>query len=477
MTSRFAISPQKRIYYGGILFFALFISLFLFPSGLFIQLGVLFIGIVLFFLFLFNLELGLYILIGTSIFYGWEIYFSQYEALKNISYLAAINAPLVDLVTLLLGLCTGFAWFFQFRDFQIKKLLSIKYIILAYALFIGWGILATLYIGHGGEGSSIKYLLRPMLFAFLGFVVLPTVLIQKKEVLVNCLKVAFWTGIVTALFGLSSVIVAPQAGWIRITPYGIGNFAPLGYNHNMIAEALVIFIPVAAYLALDAYRQKKASAKWYMIGGLLMSVIALLTLSRAAWIALVIEAGLAIFFFKNQVIEYVKKRKFLFIWLMLIVGMAIVGYMGVFLTSSVVSSSNSARWQMVDITVFYARRSPWFGYGPGTYIDILASTADFVTEHGDPVDSHGFVQKIILEEGVVGFGLFSVAVLLIFYHVRQAIVRALQHQYDALVLQSLFIMMVGGVVFQLFDTSYFKSVMWLPMGLGIAASFLETKTS
>jgi hypothetical protein len=33
----------------------------------------------------------------------------------------------------------------------------------------------------------------------------------------------------------------------------------------------------------------------------------------------------------------------------------------------------------------------------------------------------------------------------------------------------LFVMVVGAIIFQLFNTSYFISVMWLPIGVGLVA--------
>jgi fructose-specific phosphotransferase system IIC component len=98
-------------------------------------------------------------------------------------------------------------------------------------------------------------------------------------------------------------------------------------------------------------------------------------------------------------------------------------------------------------------------------MSILGSAELFTEDFGDPLDAHGFVQKIILEEGVLGllfFGLFLGYVLQRLWKYQAA------REKDYLLFQIFFISVLGAIVFQLFNTSYFNANMWMPIGIALA---------
>jgi O-antigen ligase len=155
----------------------------------------------------------------------------------------------------------------------------------------------------------------------------------------------------------------------------------------------------------------------------------------------------------------------------IIIAASILSYMAIFLTSSIVKDATKSRLTATEVVIFYVERSPILGYGPGMFIPIFENTKDFIQEYGVALDGHGFIQKVSLENGLVGLVLFVTIMLYIVFFIWRAQHRA---QEDRVLYIFLFIMVVGEVIFQSFNTSYFISVLWLPIGVALtAAGFLK----
>ncbi|TAN32499.1 hypothetical protein EPN28_04615 [Patescibacteria group bacterium] len=469
-------TTQSRAYYGGIALFFLAVLIFALPSQIFFQAGVLGIIIFLVVIFLFNLRLGLYALAATSFFYGWEVVLAKYSWAKNIAYLSSVNAPMVDIIALALLFAVGVVlatrrWIQgQVRNDRWLRALKIPAIL--YAIFLVSAAVSAYFFAYDHNiNSSLKYLARPMFFAFVAFSFLPVILIDSEKKLLTVLKIWFCVGTLTAIFGLASLVVAPQQEWFRVTPFSIGGFAPLGYNHNLIAEVLVAIIPLGIYLAARA-RQQGARCNFfvYAIGVLLMLLAEFLTLSRAGWVAIFSQIAMTLFLFRGYLPVYVREIKGEILAAGVLAVVFITLYMGAFLTSSIVSNSNSSRVFSTKIVLFYAARSPLFGYGPGMYIRVLGDTWDWFSEYGDPLEAHGFMQKILLEEGLVGLTLFLIFVSYLIYFLWKRAARTRD-----LMLTATVISVFGAIIFQVFNTSYFNSVMWMPIGVALAATGLKGK--
>ncbi len=85
-------------------------------------------------------------------------------------------------------------------------------------------------------------------------------------------------------------------------------------------------------------------------------------------------------------------------------------------------------------------------------------------EFGQALEAHGMVQKIFLETGIVGACAFFGTLALIIYALwRETNVRSARAELCSMLL----IMVVGVMMFQLFNTSYFTSVMWMPIGIAL----------
>jgi hypothetical protein len=466
-SQRFAVSPQRRVYYGGMLLLAAFVGIFFLPSGTFIQGGLFFTASLLFFVFLFNIQWGLYAMAVFGFFSNWFIYLNQYEWARNFAYIAAIDAPLIDFIAIVVALCTLVALLIGIIPVSARPFILLRKTILLYAGFIAVAVVSAGGAFDNNVGLSFKFVARPIIFVFLLYVLLPLVLVNTKALLERVLKIWVVVGVLIALFGLSSLIVVPQSEWWQVTPYGINNLAPLGYNHNLIAEVLIPIIPLAGWLAFEAYRRKELRTMWFYLSGMgLMAVAELLTLSRAGWISFGLQSLLAAYLFR----PYAKKA-----WeaygqyisaLLALFGFALIGYMAFFLKSSIVSSSNFARLVTTQIAEFYFLRSPIIGNGPGMYIPIFANTREYVTEFGDALESHGFLQKILVEEGALGLLLFMGTLVSVLWRLVKG---SRQVGIGGELLSVMLVMVTGAIVFQLFNTSYFTSVMWMPIGVALAA--------
>lgn len=460
-------SPETELKAGSLLFFVFLCILFLFPFQQFQSLGIiLLMGIFLISLFI-KIEWGIYALGIFSFFHGWEFAFAQYDFTRNISFLNSLNAPVVDLVaTLLLG-AMGFA--FSFR--LLKKEVSWTHLTWP-ALWYGGFLLVALWSAKHtpvmDPQVSMKFFERPLLFLFAAFIFLPHLCIQNEIVLRRFLKVWFLVGVGIALFGLSSLFVVKAPGWVRIQPYGIGSFAPLGVNHNLIAEVLVALVPLGLWLMWEYRKKEKSESQQinfslYFLGTGLMFLVALGTLSRAALVTFFVQGVALLFLFREQGKILFGKIRHLIVPV-LVLGAIFWAYMGIFLTSSVVSSSDISRLEVTKMVAFYASRAPLFGYGPGSYIPVLTDTYVHIIEFGDPLDAHGFIQKVVLEDGLFGltfFVFFLGSILWILFKTQQ--------KNKNIISKVLFVMSLGVITFQLFNTSYFNSVMWLPLGIALTS--------
>jgi O-antigen ligase len=469
----FKFTPQQRVYYGGILLFVGIILMFVLPSELFVEGGLFIAGSILLWAFLFNLQYGLYALVTFSFFSNWFIYLGSYSWSKNLAYLSSVNAPLVDFVVLLLGIGLGLAWLLEIYIFKWEYVEHLKKLIILYALFVAWAGMSALKAFDNNTQASLYYLVRSIIFVFAAYVIVPNLLIRTKELLQRVITIWFWVGVVIALFGLSSFLVVPQSGWWRVTPYGIGSIAPLGYNHNLIAEVLIAIIPLGIYLVFKAQKNHhQDQAMIYGIGTALMLAAELLTLSRAGWICVTIEMIVGGWLLLPHLKSFLAHKGIYLLYAAAVVGMTLSVYMVFFLKSSIVSSSTKARFTTSEITLFYLQRSPVLGHGPGMYVPLFSSVQDYVEEFGDALDAHGLMQKMALEEGVVGLVIFLMVLIYILGLVYSTY-RGVRHDQELLAL--LLTMLVGTIGFQFFNTSYFSSVMWLPIGVALSAVGLYRK--
>lgn len=417
-------------------------------------------------------SLSFYVLIFLAPFLGLVVDFSQYSFAQKIPGLAGMQAPVADFLAIILFLAlilknrranknrpwqlwltnlkeTGFEFFLPFLIINLFSLFN---------------------AGNEQLGNSFKYILRPITFFYLMWIVLPYFIITTKNIAQKTIQIFVGSGLVAAFWGIFSVLISGNSSlWKRITPGKIGGLSPLTYNHNILAEVLVLTIPLVFYLFLKNQKKPNYRAeKILFLSFIFLTLVDLLTFSRAAWIALVFEI-LTYWFCQKQKFPRPSSPSTQLRWkrvgIIVAFLLPVIIYMGVFSLSYVVKSSTSTRLDMTEIAWTYFQSHPLIGNGAGTFTQLIGDTRLFTVEYGDPLDSHGVIQKLLAETGVLGLITFFIFVSWVISQLYQSAKLATEEkELKTLLLVSF----LGCLVFQLFNTSYYNQHLWLIAGVGLA---------
>jgi hypothetical protein len=479
-------SPIKSRFLWGFLFFLIagLIAAFLPP---FLTLSL----VIVIFLVLFlmrHLDLGLIILVFFFPYLGLVIDLSHIKSLRQVPFLNQIDAPLVDIF----GLILFFSWLLYviirvYQNYQIKKTIRFSAILKLFPFlksffpFLVSAVLSLSQVPSRYFYSSLKYLARPLFFFYLAFF-LPTVSIIKKygqDFLKKIFFTFYLTGLLTALMGFFSFFLMPIVGFPRAKPLCLFNFCPLGANHNLLAETLVATAP-AGFLLWWLKKQETHSSSWFFLPlgkkwffwtSVFQVIIGLLTFSRTAWLAFLLQ--LVIFLVltssKKELKERIKKGvPFLFF------SLPLFGYLFWTLTTEVVESSTMARFEMIQIAWFYFLKHPWLGNGLETFIPTLWEIKAFLLEYGEPLDAHGVIWKLLFEQGLLGCLTFFFFVGIILGVIGRELKNALNegNEEKKVVLLIAFLIAVGSLVYQLFNTTYYSSKLWVPLGIAAASAIV-----
>ena len=206
--------------------------------------------------------------------------------------------------------------------------------------------------------------------------------------------------------------------------------------------------------------------RFYNVNFYLVIVATLGTLSRAAWLA-VLFFCVFVFVWNNSDWHKIGQRFVLNFLPVIVLILLLVGYFINFLNSGIAKNSTIARFETVKTVLFYVGRAPWLGYGPGAFMNVLNNTYVYTLDFGEALEAHGFLPKILLEEGCLGLFFFLVFLVWVFWRLyprREVANYWLQ--------QTLFLLTATGLIFQLFNTGYFQAVFWLPLGISLAGNNL-----
>lgn len=395
------------------------------------------------------IDIVFYLMIFFYPFVAWEF------------KIGTLNLPYVDLFALLV-----------FGAWLIKKLITWTktshigardFPALGSALF--FLVVSAISIIHNDNVLlGFKYWLRPLLFFYLMFLVLPYDMIKTQKRLFVVLRIMFVVGILVMIMGLFSVATA-EGGWFahRAVPYSFWGFSPLGGNHNAVAEVLIVTIPIAMIFILDERRPKVKNWLVLILGALMMTTI--LTYSRSGWLAVLVEfiIILAVYYRKKW-----GKQITGFVILCLVV-LPIIFYFSLFQNLNLIQLSNSNRLMSSQISMDYFAQHPIIGNGLNTFQALLGSSFVYFIDFGDPLDSHGFAQKLLVETGALGL-LGYLGILFYCFRKYVACYRTAETEKNKNMILAFMMMLVALVVFELFSTSYFIARMWLPIGIGLAGA-------
>ena len=353
----------------------------------------------------------------------------------------------------------------------------------AFGLLFLAHLLSIFSIAQPNPVYVIKYALRPVLFAYVAWVLLPVNFLRSRERLITTLTLITTSGALFALDGFRSLFVF-DTSLHTARPLSMFGVFPIGDNHNVLAEWLVFTLPVS--LALAELVEDERIKKGLRVVAAFMGMIALLTLARSAWIAVLISTALAIFLnYRQQIREHVR---IMTLGGFLLSPLAV--YMALFSRSAEVQSSTDARAMLAGIAWNLFKDSPWIGVGAGTFVERVGATWLFTYEFGAPLDSHGIIQKIGAETGLVGLA----ALIFLAYVLTRWLVQVWRafkpNSSERRAFAFLIVGVAGAVVYQLFNTTYWSAKLWLPIGIALAAGrilllrhqtrdpdFLESHTS
>lgn len=430
---------------------------------------------------------GLYFLVALAPFTGLVLDFSRYGWSRDIPYLRAIDLPWVDAwAVFLLGAAMARSILslraqrsnpttsmrspradsrIGSRDDNKSNLLRQSFLFflpfLLVSFFAAFNAPADFFL------HSIKYAARPILFFFIMFVALPVHLIANKKILRKCLWILYGTGLAGAFMGFVSFFaVEPFFGvWRRATTLTLGGLAPFAYNHNLLAEWLVIVAPIAVYMIKRETRERRA--RIFFIVAVCVIAVALSTLARTAWIALAVEGLVYLLLIENRRMTAMLRTAAL---PALVILLPLVVYMMLFSASPLVRSSTATRLDLTRIALTHFARNPILGSGAGAFIPLVEETKVFRLEYGDPLDAHGVIQKLLAEEGILGLTTFFLFVVWVLFALYRAYAVRPSASATRMLMLLLFVSVVGGFTYQLFNTSYYNSKLWIPVGVALAAA-------
>ncbi len=334
----------------------------------------------------------------------------------------------------------------------------------SYAALIGAHLLSAFSPLGPDPVLVFKFAMRPVLFCYLAFVALPVNFIRSRRRLIGSLSVMSFVGLIAALNGAISLFFVDATSQFirRAHPLPVFGVPLLGDNHNLLAELFVVtvFMTLALTLLVKSARMKRllyASAIFQFAMGLL-------TFSRTGWIVFALQAFFLAVVEYRQVLRRYASAILAGILIVLPLGFVMVSISH----SNVAQSSDSTRLALLEIAYEVFQTSPVIGAGAGTFVDLVGSAHVFRVEYGDPLDAHGFIQKLAAETGIVGL----LAYAAVCFELAWTCWKHLKHwPQDPSRRVVVYLMAAAGgvMVYQLFNTDYWTAKMWLPVGILLAA--------
>ena len=133
-----------------------------------------------------------------------------------------------------------------------------------------------------------------------------------------------------------------------------------------------------------------------------------------------------------------------------------------FMTTTFVERSTEARWALTSISNYLFLQHPILGQGVGTFVSRVSEINYFILEFGTPIDAHGLISKLIAEQGLFGLVAFGLFIIWLLKFINRSF-----KQKPVIGLLALFLAL-SPLIFQLFNTQYYSSKMWVPIMLSVA---------
>lgn len=382
-------------------------------------------------------------------------------------FAGSIDVPFSDMVAIV-GLFSVGLWIFRTDGWREawKRLPFFG----SYCALIFAHLLSAFSFAQPNKLSVLKYTLRPVLFSYLAFAALPVILLRRWEDVRRAYGLFVIGATLFAFQGFVSLFVDER--WTsfslhRARPLPIFGYYPIGSNHNVLAEWLVVAAPFA--LALAAWTHDRRLRPWLMVASGICVAMAMLTFARSAWIAVIVQLVLAFATVWRRHLRIVGDWFIRFAWVIIL---PFVGYMAWFSLSPQVASSTDARATLTGIAWQTFLMHPLVGAGAGTFTARVGDTWAYRLLFGAPLDAHGVFQKLLAETGMIGVAayiLVTVTIAQLGWKIMKRI--GWVHRVgEGLMFAAIGV--TGAWVYQIFNTTYWSAKLWLPIGLFFAAAML-----
>ncbi|MFZ4632500.1 MAG: O-antigen ligase family protein [Patescibacteria group bacterium] len=380
-------------------------------------------------------------------------------------YLFGLVIPIIDFVALI-TLIAFFANFFYIRIFKSSEQTKLNWpIFLPFLLFFIANLLSTFFADKPLE--SFYYFLRWPFFLYFAYIFVPYNIIKDIKTLKKTIILVFLSSMLVLLSGYLSLYGQDwQNNFFRMKSLFIFGSYPFGENHNLIAEFLNI--GVFFVLVIKEFIKEKRQKRIIDIIFALSAVGIIATFSRTGWITLILQ--LAIYLYYKT--KYDKKERLGIIMLILFSAVMLsplLWKMSVLQDNNTSSTEN--RLLLTEISLKAFEEKPLFGQGSGQFINLVENDIRFTAKYGSPIDSHGVIQKVLAENGVVGL----LSLFFIFVYLLRFCFLAIKKYYPKVKWVLPFALAaLGGIFFQFFNTSYYKGKVWFPLMLFmLAVNFSE----
>lgn len=406
------------------------------------------ISLILLAVFLFKPKIGLYLTAFFLPVIGFDL------------NLASFRIPPVDLVALILLISFLLKHLFNFF-FEPEKKIKLRFpLLFPFALFLTISFISSLL--STDPIYSIWYFCRWPLFLYLAYILVPYNLIKDRKTLKNLIITTTFSAMIVLIFGLLSLFGQDISdSFFRVRLISIFNLYPFGDNHNLIAE----FLNIGTFFLLALRVLAKTDKLKRIIDILFLAsfITIILTFSRTGWIVLAFQTFAYIWLYlKEKKIN--KKRLLVPIILSILILSPFFFKMGNLQSDNTSSTEN--RWILTEISFKAFKEKPLLGEGSGFFIRLVERDIRFRAKYGDPIDSHGILQKVLAENGLLGLLSWLFILIVLFKEYYQAFIK---YNKKAPWLAPLILGSFGGLLFQFLNTSYYKGKVWLPIVVTLLA--------
>jgi O-antigen ligase len=374
-------------------------------------------------------------------------------------YIYGLVIPIADLAALL---SLGALLTRLFIDFFFgKERLKLRWpLFFPFLIFFIASLFSVLFSAH--QTNSLYYFLRWPFFLYFAYIFGPANIIKNPRILKTATVIVFLSAMLVLISGYVSLIGQDwQDSFFRMKSMLIFGSYPFGENHNLIAE----FLNIGAFfvLIIREFLRNERSKRIADIVFFLTAAGIILTFSRAGWITLFLQSTIY-FFYRTQNNKKERMAMIIFSIVSLIIISPLLWKMSSLQSKNTSSTENRVLLTEISLNAFKDR--PLLGYGNGEFVNLVGENIRFRAKYGEPLDSHGMLQKLLAENGIIGL---SAWLFILVYLARTAFL-ALKRYYPKLKWILPFCLAAGGgLFFQFFNTSYFKGRVWFPIVLFLMA--------